>query len=80
MIPILFSVQFSALIYLCALALVYAVTPSRDDHRRAVRDYVQRHLCKQRSRRMNNQTTTATTTTAKTTTNDLPALVALCDY
>lgn len=77
MIPILFSVQFSALIYLCTLALVYALTPSRDDHRRAVRDYVQRHLSKRRQCASNGS---KKTTTMMVATSDIPGLVALGDY
>lgn len=52
MIPILFTVQLSVLLYLCMVSLPYLITPSATDHQRAVDDYVHRHLAKLRRRQL----------------------------
>jgi hypothetical protein len=44
MLPILFSVQLSVLLYLCSLSLIHLVTPSAADYSRATDDYVHDHL------------------------------------
>ena len=67
MIPILFSVQLSVLLYLCMVSLPYLLSPTVAEHRRCVDDYVLRHLARLRRRQARRQlcmTTTKTTTTA----------------
>ena len=66
MIPILFSVQLSVLLYLCMVSLPYLLTPSATEHRRTVDDYVHRHLAKLRRRQARCDARRLTTTPATT--------------
>lgn len=65
MIPLLFSVQLSVLLYLCMVSLPYLLTPSATEHQRVVDDYVHRHLAKLRRRQLREEGNTIATTTRR---------------
>ena len=46
MLPILFTVQLSVLLYLCSLSLIHLATPSAADYSIATEQYVQEHLAR----------------------------------
>ena len=60
MLPILFTVQLSVLLYLCSLSLIHLATPSAADYSRATDQYVQDHLARLAKKRTKTGTKTKT--------------------